>query len=222
MSQRSVPFPKTTRPPGRAVRTAHVEAFDVRYTMMMIATGAARWGIRTSVRALAADVNRVATVDGMAEQQVLSRQAYERLRAELEELTGEGRIDIARKIEAARALGDLSENGDYHAAKDQQGKMEARIRHLEGILKDAVVSDDPAPSDGSVAVGCVVEIRFVGDDDTEKYLVGSIEERHDEYEVVSPGSPLGEALMGRKPGEQTSYEVNGNAIKVEIVGVTAP
>jgi transcription elongation factor GreA len=158
----------------------------------------------------------------MAEQQVLSRQAYERLRSELEHLTGEGRIDIARKIEAARALGDLSENGDYHAAKDQQGKMEARIRHLEAILRDAVVTDEPGPTDGSVAVGCVVEIRFAGDDDTEKYLVGSIEERHDDYEVVSPASPLGEALLGRKPGEETSYEVNGNAIAVEVVAVSAP
>ena len=159
----------------------------------------------------------------MADQQVLSRQAYERLKAELEELTGEGRIDIARKIEAARALGDLSENGDYHAAKDQQGKMEARIRQLEAILKDAVVTDDTGPApDGTVGIGCVVEIRFEGDDDTEKYLVGSIEERHDEYEVVSPGSPLGEALMGRKAGDTTSYEVNGNAIQVEVVAVSAP
>ena len=159
----------------------------------------------------------------MADQQVLSRQAYERLRAELEELTGEGRIDIARKIEAARALGDLSENGDYHAAKDQQGKMEARIRNIEGILKDAVVTDDVAvATDGTVGVGCVVEIRFVGDDDTEKYLVGSIEERHPDYEVVSPGSPLGAALMGRTAGDRTSYEVKGNPIDVEIVAVTAP
>src|SRR3954471_15332660 len=112
----------------------------------------------------------------MADQQELSPTAYTRLKTELDELTGEGRIDIARKIEAARALGDLSENGDYHAAKDQQGKMEARIRQLTAILEDAVVVD-AKPVGDEVAVGTVVGIRFEGDDTVERYLVGSIEER---------------------------------------------
>jgi transcription elongation factor GreA len=152
----------------------------------------------------------------MAEVQELSQQAYDRLTAELEELTGEGRIDIARKIEAARALGDLSENGDYHAAKDQQGKMEARIRQIEAVLQDAVVVDARQVGD-EVAVGSVVSIRFEGDDDVERYLVGSIEERVDDLEVVPPGSPLGEALLGSKPGDQRSYEVNGNTLTVEVV-----
>ena len=155
----------------------------------------------------------------MADQQELSPTAYTRLKTELDELTGEGRIDIARKIEAARALGDLSENGDYHAAKDQQGKMEARIRQLQGILQDAIIVE-AAATDGKVGVGSIVEIRFEGDDDTERYLVGHIEERHDEYEVVSPGSPLGAALLGKAAGEKTSYEVGGNSIGVEIVSVS--
>jgi transcription elongation factor GreA len=154
----------------------------------------------------------------MADQQELSPAAHARLLAELTELTGEGRIDIANKIETARALGDLSENGDYHAAKEQQGHMEARIRQLQGILIDAVVVEADAGS-GAVAVGSVVEIRFEGDDDTEKYLVGHIEERHADYEVVSPGSPLGASLMGKKPGEKTSYAVSGNDIAVEVVSV---
>lgn len=157
----------------------------------------------------------------MADQQELSPAAYERLKAELEELTGEGRIEIAKKIEAARALGDLSENGDYHAAKDQQGKMEARIRQLQGILQDAVVVEADASS-GAVTVGSVVEIRFEGDDDTETYLVGHIEERHDDYEVVSPGSPLGGSLMGNTAGTKTTYQVNGNDIGIEIVRVGTP
>jgi transcription elongation factor GreA len=155
----------------------------------------------------------------MADQHELSPAAHHRLKTELDELRGEGRIDIARKIEAARALGDLSENGDYHAAKDQQGKMEARIRQLEGILRDAVLVQEAV--EGLVGVGSVVEIRFQGDDDTEHYLVGHIEERHDKYEVVSPGSPLGESLVGKAPGDKAQYTVGGKTITVEIVSVSA-
>jgi transcription elongation factor GreA len=154
----------------------------------------------------------------MAETRELSRETYDRLSAELEELTGAGRIDIAQKIEAARALGDLSENGDYHAAKDQQGKMEARIRQIQGILLDAVVVESTGSSDGSVVVGSVVGIDF-GDGDVEKYLVGHIEERHDEYEVLSPESPLGSALLGKKAGDDAKYEVKGNTLSVTIASV---
>src|SRR5438128_9583047 len=151
----------------------------------------------------------------MADQQELSPTAYTRLKTELDELTGEGRIDIARKIEAARALGDLSENGDYHAAKDQQGKMEARIRQIQGILLDAKVVDDRA-NDGTVAVGSVVTIAFDPDDPTEveKYLVGHIEERHEEHDVLSPESPLGSSLLGKASGDMATYEVNGNKLTV--------
>jgi transcription elongation factor GreA len=156
----------------------------------------------------------------MAETRELSRDTYERLKAELEQLTGEGRIDIAQKIEAARALGDLSENGDYHAAKDQQGKMEARIRQIQGILLDATIVEE-RPSDGSVVVGSVVTIAFDPDDptDVEKYLVGHIEERHDEHDVLSPESPLGSALLGMRAGDTTTYEVNGNKLTVTILSV---
>ena len=154
----------------------------------------------------------------MSQVQELSRVAYDRLRAELDQLTTEGRIDIARKIEAARALGDLSENGDYHAAKDQQGKMEARIRQLTAVLQDAVVVDE-RPVGDSVAVGTVVAIRFQGEEDVERFLVGSIEERDDDLEVVSPQSPLGSAVIGAKPGETRSYEVSGRTLQVEIVGI---
>jgi transcription elongation factor GreA len=156
--------------------------------------------------------------EGVGQVHELSRVAYDRLRAELDQLTTEGRIDIAHKIEAARALGDLSENGDYHAAKDQQGKMEARIRQLTALLQDAVVVDD-RPVGDAVAVGTVVTLRFDGDDDVERYLVGSIEERDEDLEVVSPQSPLGSAVIGAKPGESRTYEVSGRTLKVEIVGI---
>jgi transcription elongation factor GreA len=150
----------------------------------------------------------------------LTRATYERLQAELEDLTTRGRVEVARAIEAARALGDLSENGDYHAAKDTQGKMEARIRQIQATLKRAEVVEDGGASAGTVAAGSVVAIRYEGDDDVERFLVGSIEERHDELNVVSPGSPLGRALLGKSPGEKVEYEAPGGTLRVEIVDVS--
>ncbi|HEX2118373.1 MAG TPA: GreA/GreB family elongation factor, partial [Acidimicrobiales bacterium] len=137
--------------------------------------------------------------------------------AELEELTGEGRIDIARKIEAARALGDLSENGDYHAAKDAQGQMEARIRQLEATLESAEIVERSGGDE--VATGTVVTIRYDGDDATERYLVGSIEERRSDVAVVSPASPLGLALLGHRKGDVVEYQAPGGNLKVEVVEI---
>src|SRR5436305_8841228 len=111
----------------------------------------------------------------------LSRDAYERLRTELEDLTTRGRVEVAQRIEAARALGDLSENGDYHAAKDDQGKMEARIRHLQGLLKNAEVTES---SGDVVEVGAIVSLQYEGDDDVEKFLFGSIEEQPEGMSVI--------------------------------------
>jgi transcription elongation factor GreA len=147
----------------------------------------------------------------------LSPSTYERLKAELDDLKTRGRVEIARSIEAARALGDLSENGDYHAAKDAQGKMEARIRQLEAMLRDAeVVEAGPAEE---VAAGVTVHLRYAGDDEVERYLVGSIEERDSGAQVVSPGSPLGQALMGRRAGDTVSYDSPSGKLEVQIVSV---
>ena len=149
----------------------------------------------------------------------LTPPTYERLRAELEDLTTRGRVEIARAIEAARALGDLSENGDYHAAKDSQGKMEARIRQLQATLKTAEVVDVKEGVQLTVSAGTVVTIRYEGDEDTERFFVGSIEERGEGVDVVSPGSPLGKALIGRSKGESVEYEAPGGKLRVEIVAV---
>jgi len=153
----------------------------------------------------------------------LTRGTFERLGAELEDLRTRGRVEIARAIEAARALGDLSENGDYHAAKDSQGKMEARIRQLEAMLDGAeIVDSTSAAAAGQVATGALVSLRYTGgDDDVERYLIGSIEERREGVSVVSPNSPLGQALMGHKRGERVSYEAPSGKLEVEIVEVGA-
>jgi len=154
----------------------------------------------------------------MAETHHLSRAAYDRLAAELTELSTKGRVEIARKIETARELGDLSENGDYHAAKEEQGKMEGRIRHLEALIKDAEIVEGGGSD--VVEAGSTVEIQYEGDDESERYLIGSIEERHSDLEVMSPGSPLGQALLGHRVGDVVDYETpTGKVLKVEIVGL---
>ncbi len=147
----------------------------------------------------------------------LSSGTYERLQAELEDLTTRGRVEIARHIEAARALGDLSENGDYHAAKDAQGKMEARIRQLQAMLKEVEIVDS-GPAD-EVATGVTVRLRYVGEDEVEQFFVGSIEERHLDLPVISPGSPLGQAIMGKRAGDVVTYEAPSGQLAVEVVSV---
>jgi len=148
----------------------------------------------------------------------LSKATHDRLTTELEDLTSRGRIEIAQKIQAARELGDLSENGDYHAAKDEQGKMEARIRQLEAILEDAVVVEEIDTE--TVSAGTIVDIRYEGDDEVERYLVGSIEERGD-IDVISPTSPLGQALIGASLGDKVSYESPGGTLTVEVLAIEA-
>ncbi len=154
----------------------------------------------------------------MAETQ-LTPETHARLVAELDDLTTRGRVEIARQIEAARALGDLSENGDYHAAKDAQGKMEARIRQLQAMLGSAVILNDGASDDGVVGAGSVVAIRYEGDDEVERYLVGSIEERREGVAVISPGSPLGQALIGQRSGAKVEYQAPNGTLRVELVSV---
>jgi transcription elongation factor GreA len=153
----------------------------------------------------------------MAQHHRLSRGAFERLKAEHDDLTTRGRIEIARKIETARELGDLSENGDYHAAKEEQGKMEGRIRHLGRLLESSTIVEDVDAE--SVQPGCVVSVRYEGDDDVERYLVGSIEERRVGLDVVSPGSPLGSALIGSKIGDDVTYNSPGGPLKVHVVSI---
>lgn len=154
----------------------------------------------------------------MADDVELSQGAYDRLRAEYVDLTTRGRIDIARKIETARELGDLSENGDYHAAKEEQGKMEGRIAHLAQMLENANIVE----ADGSeeIVPGSIVTIRYEGDDDTERYLIGSIEEKVEGLDVISPGSPLGGALQGHRAGDTVNFETpSGSTLAVIVVSV---
>jgi transcription elongation factor GreA len=150
----------------------------------------------------------------------LTPQTFDRLQAELEERRGPRRAEIVERISAARDEGDLKENGGYHAAKDEQGKIEARIRQLEDMLRRAEVGETPA-DDGVVEPGMKVTTRFVGDDATEMFLLGAREmadTTSDDIEVFSPQSPLGAAIIGSKKGDTVTYAApNGKQLKVEIV-----
>jgi transcription elongation factor GreA len=147
----------------------------------------------------------------------LTQEAYDRLKAELDHLSGQGRVDIAKKIEAAREEGDLRENGGYHAAKEEQGKIEGRILQLQHILENARVGEPPR-TDGVVGPGMTVTVRFVGDDDEVTFLLASREESGSPIDVYSPKSPLGSAITGKKVGEQATYSLpNGRSTSVEIL-----
>ena len=141
----------------------------------------------------------------------LSPAAYERLKAEFEDLTTRGRIEVANKIERAREEGDLKENAGYHAAKDEQGHMEGRIRQLEHLLENAEIVE------GSSVYTVVYEGD--SDDDAERYLIGNMEEQVDGADVISPSSPLGSALEGAAAGDTITYEAPNGALTVTVLRV---
>src|SRR5215211_4977468 len=157
----------------------------------------------------------------------LTQEAYDKLKIELDHLSGPGRAAIAQKIAQARAEGDLSENGGYHAARDEQGHQEARIRQLTDMLNRAQVGPAPATS-GEVAPGTRITVAFDGDEsDTDTFVLGSrellgLDENVDATNVYSPQSPLGAAILGKKEGDATSYVApNGRSINVTVVKVEA-
>ena len=147
----------------------------------------------------------------------LTPDAHERLKAELESLSTEGRVELAKRIEAARLEGDLKENGGYHAAKEEQGKMEARIRQLTQLLENAIVGDTPPPDDGVVEPGMVVTVEIFGEEET--FLLGHREiQDHTDVQVFSEASPLGQAVNGKVVGETVSYHApNGKTIEAKIL-----
>ncbi|SDF50602.1 transcription elongation factor GreA [Klenkia brasiliensis] len=150
----------------------------------------------------------------------LTQEAHDRLKAELDELVA-GRPAMAAEINARREEGDLKENGGYHAAKDEQGKQEGRIRQLTDLLRKARVGEPPKTATDA-ALGTVITIAFDGDeDDTEKFLLGSREiAGTTELSVYSPESALGSAIMGAKPGSSVTYTApNGKDITVKVLAV---
>jgi transcription elongation factor GreA len=149
----------------------------------------------------------------------LTQEAYDRLRAELDYLEGEGRAKVIDEIARARAHGDLSENAEYHAAKDQQGLQEARARQIRQMLDsaDIIQGDD----DEVVKPGKLVTVRFGDDDASETYLIGLREEKGGAHDVLTPDSPMGRALVGHSTGESVSVSAPAGDMRVHIVAISS-
>jgi transcription elongation factor GreA len=149
----------------------------------------------------------------------LSQEAYDRLNEELEILKTEGRTRASAEIEEARAHGDLRENAEYHAAKDEQGKMEARIRQLEALLRDAHIGDPPDADE--VRPGLVVVLDVDGEEET--YLLGSREDHHDDHDILSASSPMGTAVTGARAGDTVTFQTPaGVSVAVTVQEIRTP
>ena len=148
----------------------------------------------------------------------LSQEAHDRLKAELEDLKTRGREQIAKEIEVARAHGDLRENAEYHAAKDEQGQMEARIRQLESLLRDAKIGQPDSLDE--VRPGLVVTIEVDGDAET--YLLGSREDTHETHDVLSAESPMGRAIIGHAVGDTVTVEAPAASFDVTVTDIALP
>ncbi len=145
----------------------------------------------------------------------LTQEAADRLSAELSHLETTGRSEIVKKIEAARAEGDLKENGGYHAAREEQGKMEARIRQIKALLENAEIGT-PVASNGLVGPGMKVTVEILGNE--MRFLLGSREIASGDMDVYSEQSPLGAAVLGARIGDERSYKApNGKDIKVKVI-----
>ena len=150
-----------------------------------------------------------------------TRAGYDKKRAELDHLQGFDMIEITKRVASARDMGDLSENGDYHAAKDEQGHMEGRIRHLEHLLHPLNHEIFEVGDAELIGPGSIVTIVYDGDDDdmAERYLIGHPEEKTADLDVMSPQSPLGMALLDKGPGDWVEYDAPHGKLKVKVLEV---
>jgi transcription elongation factor GreA len=149
----------------------------------------------------------------------LTQNAYDKLKAELDFLEGEAREKIIKEIATARAHGDLSENAEYHSAKDQQGLQEGRVRQIRSMLENAEIIH--AQDDGVVNPGMIVTIQHEGEE-PETYLLGLREEKGGDYDILTPESPIGSQLIGHREGETVPVKIREREIKVKVVSVKTP
>lgn len=150
----------------------------------------------------------------MSQNLILTESGIQKLKEELETLTKVRRKEVAQKIKEAKEQGDLSENAEYSAAKEEQGLIEARIAELEHTIKTAEVVENGRATKGKVSLGSVVTV--VTDAGKIKYEIVGTNEADPLNKKISNESPLGQAIMGKKPGDEAAYTTPGGSIKVVI------
>lgn len=148
----------------------------------------------------------------------ITKENMAELEAELRELSGPRRKEIISTIEYAKALGDLSENAEYHSAREEQGKLEERIANIEYVLKHAVIID--RPMDGTISIGSSVVIKKDGETNTRTFIIVGSEETDMLSGKISYKSPIGEALFGKKKGDTISVTTPKGQIEYEIISVS--
>jgi transcription elongation factor GreA len=145
----------------------------------------------------------------------LTQTKYDQLQAELEQLRGPGRAEVVKRVSDARDEGDLKENGGYHAAREELGKIDGRIQQLVDMLQRAKVGETP-PDDGVVEPGMKVTVELAGQEQV--FLLGAREMAGADIDVFSPQSPLGQAIQGTRKGDTVNYQApNGKDLKVRII-----
>jgi transcription elongation factor GreA len=149
----------------------------------------------------------------------LTLDAYVRLRAELDQLKSEGRTHIAERLKIAREFGDIRENAEYDAAKNEQALMESRIRNLERMLRDPEIIEAPVDAD-AVGPGMLVTVRPLDEDEPEDetyLLADSAEERARGARTITTTSPLGSALVGARKSDEVAYDAPGGTFRYQVV-----
>ncbi|MGH2582457.1 MAG: transcription elongation factor GreA [Anaerolineales bacterium] len=154
----------------------------------------------------------------MTQQHYLTEQGAQKLREELAELKGPRRIELAKRLRVAIQQGDLSENADYHKAKEDQAFLEGRIQELELVLRDAVIIPSNATMDGIVGIGSKLLVREKGREPVEYIVVGA-KEADPRNGKISNESPIGRALLGHRAGDSVSFDTPAGTVTLEIVQV---
>ena len=149
----------------------------------------------------------------------VTSEGLEEMKKELEELIQVKRPEVIKALKEARALGDLSENAEYDAARQEQAQTEARIKELESMIENAVIIENVNTNE--VSIGTRVTIEYVGDDDTEEYSIVGVKEADPFNNKISNESPIARAILGKKVGDIVSVDSPNVKYDVKVIAITA-